>query len=136
MTMSFKDIQEERETNYATATLNTSTSSVVGSSAAFEPQHRNKSFVSLLDLKERPHTLAEKKKFYDSACAAAGQFEMMNLYNALFAQCDVTASQLLVTQNDFQDAQRLNNLKYAVDRLLSLGIVLFFFVFVVVLVFF
>lgn len=117
MTMSFKEIQDGREAS----------SNFVGGPGALSGggmlEHRSKSFVSLLDLKERPHTLAEKKKFYDSACAAAGQFEMMNLYNALFAQCDIAASQLLVTQADFQDAQRLNNLKYAVDRLLSLGMV-------------
>lgn len=81
------------------------------------------SFASLLDVAERPHTWAQKKKYYDSACAAAGQFEMMNLYSSLFAQCDVTASQLLVTQADFSDPARLNNLHYAVERLLDLGIV-------------
>jgi len=84
---------------------------------------RNMSFASLLDTKERPHTLAEKKKFYDSACAAAGQFEMMNLYSSLFNQCEVAASQILVTQRDFVDQTSLNNLKYSVERLLSLGIV-------------
>lgn len=36
--------------------------------------HRESSFVSMLDVKERPRTLEEKKKHYDSACAAAGQF--------------------------------------------------------------
>jgi delta-1-pyrroline-5-carboxylate synthetase len=84
---------------------------------------RNESFVSLLDVNERPHTLAQKKKYYDSACAAAGQFEMMNLYSSLFNQCEVAASQILVTQGDFVDEQRLNNLRYSVERLLSLGIV-------------
>jgi delta-1-pyrroline-5-carboxylate synthetase len=84
---------------------------------------RNKSFLSLLDLNARPHTMAEKKKFYDSACAAAGQFEMMNLYCSMFAQCDVSASQILVTQGDFVDAKRLENLKYSVERLLDHGIV-------------
>jgi delta-1-pyrroline-5-carboxylate synthetase len=84
---------------------------------------RDASFASLLDVNARPHTLAEKKKFYDSACAAAGQFEMMNLYSSLFNQCDVSASQILVTQSDFTDPTRLNNLKYSVERLLGLGIV-------------
>jgi delta-1-pyrroline-5-carboxylate synthetase len=84
---------------------------------------RNTSFASLLDVNARPHTLAQKKKFYDSACAAAGQFEMMNLYSSLFNQCDVAASQILVTQSDFADPTRLNNLKYSIERLLSLGIV-------------
>lgn len=81
------------------------------------------SFVDVLDSKERPHTLAEKKKVYDSACAAAGQFEMMNLYSSLFAQCDVSASQILVTQSDFVDDAKLRNLTYSIERLLSLGIV-------------
>jgi delta-1-pyrroline-5-carboxylate synthetase len=84
---------------------------------------RNSSFATLLDVNARPHTLAQKKKFYDSACAAAGQFEMMNLYSSLFNQCDVAASQILVTQSDFADPTRLNNLKYSIERLLSLGIV-------------
>ena len=35
----------------------------------------------------------------------------------------MVASQLLVTQADFADAQRADNLTYAVERLLSLGIV-------------
>ncbi|KAG7356080.1 gamma-glutamyl phosphate reductase [Nitzschia inconspicua] len=84
---------------------------------------RNTSFATLLDVNAPPHTLAQKKKFYDSACAAAGQFEMMNLYSSLFNQCDVAASQILVTQSDFADPTRLNNLKYSIERLLSLGIV-------------
>jgi delta-1-pyrroline-5-carboxylate synthetase len=84
---------------------------------------RNMSFLSLLDVNERPHTLEEKKKHYDSACAAAGQFEMMNLYQSLFQQCDIAASQILVTQADFTDPNRLQNLHYAIERLLSLGIV-------------
>jgi delta-1-pyrroline-5-carboxylate synthetase len=83
----------------------------------------SQSFVSLLQLSELPHPGEEKTQHYDSACAAAGQFEMMNLYCALFDQCDVSASQILVTQNDFQHESSVNNLKYAVDRLLSLGIV-------------
>lgn len=81
------------------------------------------SFANLLHLHERPHTYADRKGHYDSACAAAGQFEMMNLYQSLFSQVDVAASQILVTQADFSDATRSENLKYAVDRLLSLGMV-------------
>jgi delta-1-pyrroline-5-carboxylate synthetase len=84
---------------------------------------RHESFVNVLNVEQRPHSMAERKRVYDSACAAAGQFEMMNLYNSLFAQCDVAASQVLVTQTDFTDEKRLNNLKYAMERLLSLGIV-------------
>ena len=47
----------------------------------------------------------------------------MNLYSSLFKQCDLSASQLLCTQADFQDPARLNNLKYVVGRLLKLGII-------------
>ena len=81
------------------------------------------SFASLLHLSGVPHTQSEKKKFYDSACAAAGQFEMMNLYSSLFDQGDVAASQILVTQSDFTDEKRKRNLVYTVDRLLNLGVV-------------
>ena len=48
---------------------------------------------------------------------------MTKLYSSLFDQCDVCASQILLTQADFQCQDRLNNLTYAIDRLLSLGIV-------------
>jgi delta-1-pyrroline-5-carboxylate synthetase len=81
------------------------------------------SFASLLHLNSIPHTASEKKKFYDSACAAAGQFEMMNLYSSLFDQGDVAASQILVTQSDFIDEKRKQNLVYTVERLLTLGVV-------------
>ena len=117
MLMSFKDMQVNEDR---------------GGGHGQQDQHHNlpkrsnsgtRSFVNLLDIRERPHTLQQKKKFYDSACAAAGQFEMMNLYSNLFAQCDVAASQILVTQADFADPVRRQNLEYAIERLLSLGIV-------------
>lgn len=81
---------------------------------------RASSFVSLLDVDSRPHATAQT---YDAACAAAGQFEMMNLYSSLFAQCDVAASQVLITQGDFVDESRRQNLVYTMERLLSLGVV-------------
>ena len=76
------------------------------------------SFAKLLD-----QSYHKTQKHYDSACAAAGQFELMNLYSSLFNQCDMTPSQVLLTQGDFQDEERLQNLTYTVDRLLSLGII-------------
>lgn len=106
LNMSFKNISEGVE---------------FGSAPANFPSRE--SFVSLLQLNQRPHAMAQKQKYYDSACAAAGQFEMMNLYQSLFHQCDIVASQILVTQADFSDASRATNLKYAVERLVSLGIV-------------
>jgi delta-1-pyrroline-5-carboxylate synthetase len=115
MTMSLKDIQVSNEGRGS----NMARGDVVAKASA----SRNSSFVSLLNVEERPHTWAQKNKHYDSACAAAGQFEMMNLYSSLFAQCEISASQLLVTQSDFTDPARLNNLHYAIERLLDLGIV-------------
>ena len=122
MLMSFKDMQGSQGADLL--------GGVEHQDVILRKEQRNSSFVSLLNQMNvdegngsRPHTMAEKKKFYDSACAAAGQFEMMNLYSSLFAQCDVAASQILVTQADFTDPSRLKNLQYAVERLLSLGIV-------------
>lgn len=66
---------------------------------------------------------AGNAKNYDSACAAAGQFGLMNVYNMMFDQRDLSASQLLLTQHDFQDAGRLKNLAYCVENLLALGVI-------------
>ena len=93
------------------------------SEGSLSSSQRTQSFVSLLNLEERPHTMQDTKKLYDSACAAAGQFEMMNLYSSLFAQCEIAASQILITQADFVDESRRSNLIYTVDRLLSLSVV-------------
>lgn len=112
MNMSFNDLQNER------ADKNKPRSGSYDNPM----MARNKSFLSLVNKVTIPHS-EERKKHYDSACAAAGQFEMMNLYSSLFDQCDASASQILLTQNDFQDSFRANNLKYAVNRLLSLGII-------------
>lgn len=111
LNMSFKDINSD---------IGNQKLNEYGSPPVF---HSNQSFLSLVQLDQRPHSSAEKKKHYDSACAAAGQFEMMNMYQSLFKQCDIVASQILVTQGDFIDQQRATNLTYAVDRLLSLGVV-------------
>ena len=55
--------------------------------------------------------------------ASAGQFELMSLYQSLFSPKGITASQMLLTQADFADEFHLKNLTFAVERLLSLGIV-------------
>lgn len=116
--MSFKDMQEDGGASVGLEMMGGNITPPVGT-----PQRRNSSFNNLLAMEERPHTLQQRKGHYDSACAAAGQFEMMNLYSNLFAQCDVAASQILVTQADFADETRRNNLHYALERLLGLGIV-------------
>ena len=78
---------------------------------------------SLANLLDQSYHKMQKQTHYDSACAAAGQFELMNLYSSLFNQCDMTPSQVLLTQADFQHPERLQNLTYTIDRLLSLGII-------------
>lgn len=80
-------------------------------------------FFSLVQSNERPHTMANAKKTYDSACAAAGQFEMMSMYHSLFSQMDISSAQVLLTQGDFADEGHLNNLRYSIERLLSVGII-------------
>ncbi|KAL9188531.1 hypothetical protein ACHAXT_006909 [Thalassiosira profunda] len=80
-------------------------------------------FDEVVNTTERPHTLHNSKKTYDSACAAAGQFEMMNLYNSLFSQMEMSASQVLLTEGDFRDEDHLKNLHYSIERLLSVGII-------------
>lgn len=74
-------------------------------------------------IRSQSHTLADSKKTYDSACAAAGQFEMMNLYNSLFSQMEVNAAQVLLTSGDFLDESNLKNLRYSIQRLLDVGII-------------
>jgi len=80
-------------------------------------------FNAVLENRERPHALSDAKKTYDSACAAAGQFEMMNMYHSLFSQMDVSSAQILLTQSDFASEGHLNNLCYSIERLLSVGII-------------
>ena len=115
MLMSFKDMHnDEKGGDEGLVTLSPAAGRGVYANTAFNTTpSRNSSFLSLLNAYERPQTLEQKKKHYDSACAAAGQFEMMNLYKSLFAQCDIAASQILVTQTDFIDSNRLQNLHYA-----------------------
>jgi delta-1-pyrroline-5-carboxylate synthetase len=75
------------------------------------------SISDLLDEEDRQQTSAAK------SFAAAGQFELMSLYQSLFAPKNVAASQLLLTQADFLNEAHMKSLRYAVDRLLSLNIV-------------
>ena len=80
-------------------------------------------FDTVVNSDARPHTMHDSKKTYDSACAAAGQFDMMNLYNALLTQMEVNAAQVLLTEGDFRNEEHLNNLHYSIERLLSVGII-------------
>lgn len=67
--------------------------------------------------------ISDGSKVYNNAFAAAGQANLMTLYQTLFQQMDVTASQLLLTQSDFQLPDRRQNLENAIETLLTYGIV-------------
>jgi len=129
MNMSFMDLQNEQEIN----TNGGVSSGVVSDGIELTDNKMRRTpssgFLSSsnsgtgLSLSQLQPSKADRLKTYDSVRAATGQFEMTKLYSSLFDQCDVTASQILLTQADFQDQGRLSNLTYAVDRLLSLGII-------------
>ncbi|CAI9091566.1 OLC1v1026632C2 [Oldenlandia corymbosa var. corymbosa] len=57
------------------------------------------------------------------ACAAVGQNGLMALYDSLFSQLDMTAAQLLVTDNDFRDPEFRKQLCHTVNDLLSLKVI-------------
>eukprot|EP00898_Chlorokybus_atmophyticus_P002771 jgi/Chlat1/3495/Chrsp23S00265 len=57
------------------------------------------------------------------ACAAVGQSGLMALYDALFAQMDLTTAQLLLTEAEFSDSEFKAQLRTTVDELLRLGVV-------------
>jgi len=78
---------------------------------------------SFRDLRELHRRAVSSTRPYDSACAAAGQLALMSLYETLFSAREVEASQFLVTQQDFDDATRRKNLKYAVDETLEVGMI-------------
>jgi len=65
----------------------------------------------------------KSNKSYNSACAAAGQLGLMSLYESMFAQFDITVSQLLVTSFDFTSPERRRNISHVISQLLSLGVV-------------
>ncbi|KAL8119628.1 hypothetical protein AgCh_016946 [Apium graveolens] len=54
------------------------------------------------------------------ACAAVGQNGLMALYDTLYSQLDVTSSQLLVTDNNFKNADFRVQLGQIVNSLLAL----------------
>lgn len=57
------------------------------------------------------------------ASAAAGQSGLMALYDSLFGLMDCQAAQVLVTSNDFADADFRKNLSATVEDLLSMNVV-------------
>ncbi|TNN54486.1 Delta-1-pyrroline-5-carboxylate synthase [Liparis tanakae] len=57
------------------------------------------------------------------ACAAAGQSGLMALYEAMFTQYSTCTAQVLVTNLDFHDDQKRQNLNSTLQELLRMNIV-------------
>jgi glutamate 5-kinase len=72
----------------------------------------------VLGLKERPRSLGMRQ-----ACAAVGQGHLIGLYTQAFAQFEVTAAQVLLTQEDLGDRDRALCVRTTLMRLLELGAV-------------
>lgn len=64
----------------------------------------------------RPEGLSQKQ-----ACAAAGQGQLMSIYQEGFARMGLCAAQVLLTEDDFTDPVRHANLKRTLETLLELG---------------
>jgi glutamate 5-kinase len=56
------------------------------------------------------------------ACAAVGQGLLMAMYQELFGSYQVKIAQVLLTEDDFTDWQRYQNLRRTMERLLKLGV--------------
>ncbi|HJV39252.1 MAG TPA: glutamate 5-kinase [Geothrix sp.] len=64
----------------------------------------------------KPKELPQKQ-----ACAAAGQGQLMSIYQEGFARMGLCAAQVLLTEDDFADPLRHANLRRTLDTLLELG---------------
>jgi len=53
------------------------------------------------------------------ACAAIGQSRLMGVYEGLFAQHDLCCAQVLLTQSDFDDTNRYENLTRTLGKLMQ-----------------
>lgn len=72
--------------------------------------------VGKLALSERPSDIPTKQ-----AAAAVGQCELMYAYDKMFSEYHHTVAQLLLTGSDFTHADRLQNFKNTMNRLLELN---------------
>jgi glutamate 5-kinase len=64
----------------------------------------------------QPEGLSQKQ-----ACAAAGQGQLMSIYQEGFARMGLCAAQVLLTEDDFADPVRHANLRRTLETLLELG---------------
>lgn len=72
--------------------------------------------VGKLSLKERPQDMPTKQ-----AAAAVGQCELMYTYDKLFSEYNHTVAQILLTGEDMNHADRYENFRNTLHRLLELG---------------
>lgn len=71
-----------------------------------------------LGLRQKPTALRTKQ-----AVAAAGQSQLMRMYEDLFGTVRLQVAQLLMSQSDFMDKEHWSNVKYTILECLNLGIV-------------
>ena len=71
-----------------------------------------------LKMKSSGASLAQKQ-----ALAAIGQSRLMNLYEQGFAKYDLTAAQVLLTEEDFSSRKRYLNLRHTLTTLLDMGVI-------------
>ena len=73
--------------------------------------------VGKLGLRERPSDMPTKQ-----AAAAVGQCELMYVYDKLFSEYNHTVAQILLTGDDLNHADRHENFRNTMSRLLELGV--------------
>jgi len=56
------------------------------------------------------------------SCAAVGQSLLMRAYEQLFGSYEIKIAQILLTEDDFTDWQRYQNLRRTTERLIKLGV--------------
>jgi glutamate 5-kinase len=74
--------------------------------------------VQRLELASRPSQLPLVQ-----ACAAVGQSRLMSMYDDAFDKLGFRVAQVLLTEEDFRDAQRHENLRHTLETLLKLGVI-------------
>src|ERR1700722_17047400 len=57
------------------------------------------------------------------ACAAVGQSRLMSMYDDAFDKLGYRVAQVLLTEEDFRDAKRHENLRATLETLLGLGVI-------------
>jgi glutamate 5-kinase len=74
--------------------------------------------VQRLELSARPSELALVQ-----ACAAVGQSRLMSMYDDAFEKLGFRVAQVLLTEDDFLDSRRHENLRATLTTLLQLGVI-------------